>query len=649
MRWIIRVIGAIAILSIIVFIGFALLPAEKIAGFAARELSQRTGRDVRFTGRIRLVFYPVLGIRTDGVLIGNAPWSKSGPMLEAESLLIGVKLQPLFSGDVKIREFRAINPVVRLEKNRDGVGNWELTPANPEAARPEGAASGSRLKDLSLADGRISNGRIIYVDHQSGRDFRLEKADLAVVLSGLAGPATLSGQAEYGSEIVSLNARIAEFGMFLSGGLTGLDLIAETDFGSLGFKGRAGISPLMADGDLVVRTSDLAKAAGMAGISAGFAKTLDASGRFTLAENGNAYLRGMTLVVDGNALNGDLDLTVGKNPKLSAKLTAGALDLKTVLGTKTAGATGDAGATAETGWSKERIDLGGLHALDADVAFSADSVDLGGIRLDRTKLRAKLDKGRLVLGLQEVNAYGGNIGGEYVINARGGLSMGGDINLRAIRLQPLLIDMAGYDRLKAKADFSVKFLTSGNSMDEMMHRLSGSGRLDIGAGELLGLDLAGMLRNLDASYRGEGAKTIFSAISGSYMINDGVLINDDLKFASNLVDATGKGKVNIAARTVEYRLTPVTFSGRNLNEMGGVTVPLLIKGPWARLNYRPDLQGLLDAELAKKKQEAEENLKADLERLRQNAGEKVQQEIDKAVEDGRERLLDELRKRLQGQ
>ena len=135
MRWIIRVIGAIAILSIIVFIGFALLPAEKIAGFAARELSQRTGRDVRFTGRIRLVFYPVLGIRTDGVLIGNAPWSKSGPMLEAESLLIGVKLQPLFSGDVKIREFRAINPVVRLEKNRDGVGNWELTPANPEAAR----------------------------------------------------------------------------------------------------------------------------------------------------------------------------------------------------------------------------------------------------------------------------------------------------------------------------------------------------------------------------------------------------------------------------------------------------------------------------------------------------------------------------------
>lgn len=646
MRWIIRVIGAIAVLTIIALAGIAMLPAEKIAGFAAREMSQRTGREVRFTGRIRPVFYPVLGIRTDGVLIGNAPWSKSGPMLEAEGLLIGVELQPLLTGDVKISEFRAINPVVRLEKNSDGVGNWELTPANPEAARPEGAASGSGLKDLSLADGRISNGRIIYVDHQSGRDFRLEKADLAVVLSGLAGPATLSGQAEYGTEVVSLKARIAEFGVFMSGGLTGLDLLAETDFASLGFNGRAGVSPLLADADLVIKTSDLAKAAGMAGISAGFVKNIDASGRLTLAENGNAYLRGVTLVADGNALKGDVDLTVAKNLKLSAKLTASALDLKTMLGTTTPG---DDGETADNGWSKNRIDLDGLHALDADVAFSADSIDLGSVRLGRARLRAKLDNGRLVLGLQQISAYGGTIGGEYVINARGGLSMGGDINLSKIGLQPLLIDMAGYDRLKAKADLSVKFLTSGNSMDQMMQRLSGSGRLDIGAGELLGLDLVGMLRNLDASYRGEGAKTIFSAISGSYVIRDGVLINDDLEFASNLVDATGKGKVNIAARTVDYRLTPVTFSGRNLNEMGGVTVPLLITGPWAKLNFRPDLQGLLDAELAKKKQEAEENLKADLERLRQNAEEKVQQEIDKAVEDGRERLMDELRKRLTGQ
>lgn len=39
-----------------------------------------------------------------------------------------------------------------------------------------------------------------------------------------------------------------------------------------------------------------------------------------------------------------------------------------------------------------------------------------------------------------------------------------------------------------------------------------------------------MLRNLDASYVGAGAKTIFESISASFTVEKGVLSNNDLAF-----------------------------------------------------------------------------------------------------------------------
>jgi len=63
--------------------------------------------------------------------------------------------------------------------------------------------------------------------------------------------------------------------------------------------------------------------------------------------------------------------------------------------------------------------------------------------------------------------------------------------------------------------------------------------MDVGRGELLGLDIAGMVRNLDAAYVGEGSKTVFDAISASFEIKGGVLRNDDLSFGAPLVTATG--------------------------------------------------------------------------------------------------------------
>jgi len=132
MRWIFRLIGATIILVVLAVGGISLIPAEKIAGFATQEITARTGREVVFTGKIKPVFYPILGVKTEGFSIGNAAWSDAGPMVSGSSLLVGVELAPLLSGEIKIKEFRLTDADISLERTRDGRVNWSLD---------EGAAS----------------------------------------------------------------------------------------------------------------------------------------------------------------------------------------------------------------------------------------------------------------------------------------------------------------------------------------------------------------------------------------------------------------------------------------------------------------------------------------------------------------------------
>ncbi|NQW14558.1 MAG: AsmA family protein, partial [Rhodobacter sp.] len=184
MRWIFRIIGAVVVLVLLALGVLAFLPGDKIASFAAREISARTGREVLLSGDVKPVFYPVLGVRTGPVSVANADWSDGTPLLKADSLLVGVELMPLLSGNVKIRELQVESPVIRLERAKDGRGNWEL---GATAAQPatDTASANSNLAGFSLADGRITNGTFYYIDHQAGTSVDLSSVDLALSLPNI--------------------------------------------------------------------------------------------------------------------------------------------------------------------------------------------------------------------------------------------------------------------------------------------------------------------------------------------------------------------------------------------------------------------------------------------------------------------------------
>ncbi len=610
MRFVIRSIIVLVLLVIVAIGALLLLPGDKIARFAESQFASATGRAITIGGEVKTTIYPLLGVRTGAITIANAPWSKSGPMVQAEGMSIGVDLTALFTGDIRIKKIDLQTPKILLEVAKDGRANWEMGKTS-SAGSGAGTGPTGGIPAFSLDRALIKNGTLTYLDHGSGGKTSLSEMDVDLRLPEFAGRADLALSARMNGQALSVQGNVAQFATLLEGGITGVKTTVKTGANLVKFNGKAGISPPAAEGSLeasLTQMPTLFKLLGMAPVKLekGMGRSVVVSGKVTYTGENTAHLRDGVIKLDQNVFSGGVDYQPGKaRPMLKAQFSAGALDFSGMAAGKASGSD----AKAAPGWSKDRIDVSALGLMDADIHLVAKSVNLGTVQLGPSNVHMKLDRARAVFGLKKIGTYQGQLTGQFVVNGRGGLSVGGDLALRNIAMQPLLRDLADYDRLMTGADMQLKFLGVGNSMNAIMHSLSGSGSFTLGRGEILGLDLAGMLRNLDASYRGKGQKTVFDKISASFSMKGGVLSNNDLAFDAKKAKAVGAGTVGIGDQTLNYRITPTVLA--KTDGSGGISVPVIISGSWSNPKFRPDLQGLIDKRLAEEKAALKAKLEAE--------------------------------------
>ena len=356
------------------------------------------------------------------------------------------------------------------------------------------------------------------------------------------------------------------------------------------------------------------------------ADRLALSGQLTLDGTGAAFLRGAEIVADTNRVTGDLDLRPGEaRPKLLGQLAAGPI----TIGTAGAGGGASAGGMQAKGWPVDVIDVSALGALDMELSLTAPSVDLGFLRLGETGVLVTVDRARAVIDLRKVAAYGGQIAGDFVVNGRGGLSVGGRLSVTGLETQPLLTDLAGWDRLVSTAELDLEFLGVGNSVAEIMSGLGGQGTIEMGQGELRGLDITGMLRTLDPGFVGEGQKTIFDGLAGTFTIEDGILRNSDLKLVAPYLTAAGSGEVGLGKRDLNYRIRPTALAAED--GTGGVMVPLQITGPWADPTFRLDLESIAREKMEAEAKAVEERLKAEAKLAEARAKAKLEERLEEEL------------------
>ena len=639
MKWILRAVAVLVVLVAVALGALFLLPAERIANVALARVSAEIGREIRVAGPVRPTLWPVLGVSTGRVTVANADWAGDAPLADIAGVTVGVEPLPLVSGEIRVTELILTEPVLNLATREDGTGNWTLG----EAAAPETAAdadapgtetgTGTAPSDaagagLSLDMARIEDGAVTFAP-AGGTPIALSDLDADLTLPGLDQPARLFVTATAGGAPVSVEADLGSVaGVTGAGGSVVASLAAGGT--SASYEGTLGLSPLSGEGVLTADASDRDALFTLLGQPA--PELPDGLGRDTATVTtevslapGTVRLGSLRAALDANQVAGDLVLGLdGPRPRLSGNLSLGAFSLpEDGAEADTEAAAGELG-----GWSSEPIDTAWMDAVDLDLAVTAASLDLGATRIGATELGLTLDDRRLVTDIRRIAAYDGTLSGQAVLNGRDGVSTALDVEGSALAISRLLSELLDYDRIVAAGDLALSVQGAGPSMDAILKSLSGGGRFQVGAGELLGFDIVGLLRTLDPKVLTAGNSTIFDGIVGTFLIEGGVVTNQDLTITAPLFAADGTGTIGLGGRTLDYTLSPHLLDG----DKADIRLPIRITGTWDDPRFGVDLAAMAQgaAEGALRRRAAEE-LGVDPDRVEDAAKERIGEEVKRGL------------------
>jgi AsmA protein len=499
---------------------------------------------------------------------------------------------------------RFVNPTINLEIDKQGRGNWLFETAQgatPAEAMAKPASGG----EFSFRDVEIKGGTLTYSDARSGTAQRIDGIDVSVKLPSLDEPMTVKGGLTWNKEAITVDTTIANPRALSGGGKSELNTKVDGDVLSATFDGAVDAAKSEVSGDVDFRTQSARRLAAWAGVDLpkvrGFGPmTLKGVLRSTAAKIAFTQAK---LSLDGMNGSGNLVLnTSGARPQAKGDFELDRLDLNPYLGSGAAAQGGAAGGAVA--WSDAAIDFSALRSVDADLDFAVNALSVGGMKIGRSALDISLSGGKLRANLKQMALYGGNGSGIISLNGTGGVpQLGMDLAFAGVQGEPFLTDAAGFTRLSGTGNIALKGAAAGGSQRALMKALDGTMQIKFEDGAIKGVNLAEIARTiqsaLSGSATGQGAKTDFAELSGSFVIRDGVAANKDLKLLNPFVRLSGAGIVDVGNQTLDYRVEPKAVRSAEgqggQGGLGGIGIPFRIKGPWGNLSYAPDLSGVLNS------------------------------------------------------
>lgn len=627
----------IAVVAVLVLIAVALValpflvPSDEIKTQLMQQVKAATGRDLSIDGKVSVSVFPSLSVQLGNVALSNPPGFAAKDLVRLGELDVKLKLLPLVSGRVEIDSFVLIDPVIALEVSKDGRADWQFgTPAVvPAGTGKEGTGTSSDVKtgsadtlsDIQLGDVRIANGKMTYSDDKTGRNETVESLDLSVSLPSPDQPLSLKGGLKWRGQQVTLGTDIGKPRVLFDGhGSTSASVTIASELEKLAFSG-----DVKGADKSMVGVLDLSVPSVRGLVSWTTGKPMDApagvmgplsiKGKLTVG-NGRFSFTQAALALDAIKAVGDFSVdSGGEIPKIKATLDVESLDLNSYLPAEGQGKANDGKSTVasnptvdakQTGagkkqdWSDDPIDVSPLKIVDADMALSVGSLKFRKIQIGKSRMTVAVHGGKMVADLGEMALYKGSGQGRLALDgAQPSLGLDAQFALKGLQVGAFLADATSSDRVDGMGNLDLQVSGKGGSERQIVSSLAGKGGIAVQNGAIKGVNLMDMVRNVSSAFTDTASsqKTDFGELLGTFTIAAGILSNQDLALKAPALRASGAGTVDLPKRQVHYRVTPkvaATIEGQGgKQDVGGLTVPIIVEGPWDNISYRPDLAGLV--------------------------------------------------------
>ncbi|MBW2433851.1 MAG: AsmA family protein [Deltaproteobacteria bacterium] len=584
-------------------------------------ITDKTGRPFSIGDDLSLSLFPWAGVSFSDAQLGNVSGFAEKEFVSVKSFEVRVKLLPLISKNIQVKRFILNEPSITLVKNKDGRVNWDpIVPAADKTAAPKkketseapSAGAGLPIKDLTVGECILKNGSAYYIDHSAQTRKEITAVNLNLQNVSLDRPITLSFAAQLDKQPITMDGTIGPVGKDFKQATIPLDLeINALKALILTLKGKV-MNPGSTPGiDLAVEMKPFSPRQLMAALDQPFpVETSDpkALDRVALKANlkGDATRIAVSdgiLNLDESTLNFSLKASDFSRPNLAFDMNLDQINLDRYLPPKSEQQAQPAEKTAP----QKAADYGPLRKLILDGRIKIGQLVASRAKINDLLVQIKAQNGIFNLDPLQLAMYQGNLNGKGNFNVQTQTPKSNmSLNVAGVQAGPLLRDVLEKDILEGITNAQLNLSMAGDNADTIKQTLNGDGQLQFNDGAIVGIDLAGMIRNVQAAFGlaakpSERPKTDFAELAAPFTITNGIFNTPQTSLKSPLIRVVAAGNANLVAETLDFRVEPKvvgTIKGQgDTADRTGLMVPVIVSGTFAKPQFRPDLAGVAKKQL----------------------------------------------------
>ncbi|RLM26389.1 outer membrane assembly protein AsmA [Brenneria alni] len=573
-----RFLTTLAILLVVLVAGMTalvmLVNPNDFRAYMVRQVEERSGYQLRLDGDLRWHVWPQLSILSGGMSL-NAPGS-TAPLVSAENMRLDVKLWPLLSHKLAVKQVMLKGAVIRLTPESEVKQTTDAPIAPPGSPAP----AEERGWQLDIDKLKIADSLLIL---QRNDNEQINVRDINLLMQQ-------DGNRQVSIELSSRVNRDQRDIVF--------SLSADMD--TLHFPQQVNVN--IEKLDYQIQGADI-PAGGIIGKGSLQASYQQRPEKITVSH--------LALSANESQLTGSGSATLGDIPAYVVDLKSDKLDLDSLLGINTA-ERGSLAAQVKAGKpvisAEERMlnnGEGGLGGFTARLSLQAETLFYRGLNINQFTIQATNQQGLL-----DITTLSGKLGdgrfslpGKRDVNASPAITFQPEIH--DVEISQLTAAFALPENLSGKFSMTGKFGGNAFTQPAMTQQWQGEAALNATNLRLQGLNIQQMVQmavvRSNNSVRGQERYEHYTEVrqlTGNIQLNAGKLRISDLIGSSELLTLTGAGQIDLLVRTCDTNLNVWITNGwqgdaQLIEVLKNTAIPLRIYGSWDKLNYQLQVEQLL--------------------------------------------------------
>jgi AsmA protein len=603
----------------------------------AAAVKEKTGRELVLDGELKLSLFPWIGVSTGKIALSNAPGFQDRPFATIEEGDVKVLLLPLLSKKVEVDRIVLKGLSLNLVRNKQGIANWDdltnktVAPATvsgkqDEQSIPKAAPTTFTIGGIAIENAQINWNDLKSENHIKIKDFNLNTDKFTFDQPmGVAASLTVSGSESKAVQTIKLSTELSVNEKLDAFALRHSDMQATTAGETVPGKSLTTaltVADVALDMNqqtakiygLQLKSGDVTLSAEMTGVNikdnpsfqgpvtvAPFspAKVLqqfaialprmqdtkalsNLSVNFDLAATADsADLQNLRMTLDDTQIKGSVAVKDFALPAVSFNLNIDALDLDRYLSPPDKSSKPIASPAVSLAAGASALPVETLRKLNANGTVALGKLKVRGLAMQDIHINLNAKDGTITTQQSVKQLYQGSYSGDLNMNTRDNKStLAVNEKIDHVQIEPLLKDYQGKARMSGIVNASAQLQGQGNNTDELKASLKGQLSFLFKDGVLKGFNLQKIIDEGKALIKGSALpadakndQTLFSEMSGTATIANGLLQNNDLVAKSSKLHVDGKGNINLISEAVDYKI-----DAKLINAEGTTTEPEQVKG-----------------------------------------------------------------------